>query len=673
MQPAQLPAKISDIQTPATGLAQDFRSEQNYFAELQSLAGLWQIAAQHYADVVALDAPHETPTVKLTFKELYQQMQQCGAGLQALGVQAGDRISLFADNSPRWLVADQGSMMAGAVNVVRSSQAEASELIFILTNSGSTVLIVEDLTTLKKLLPNLPGLGLRAIILLSDQVADSSIVAGLSAEIKFLNFPQLAQLGHSLTPVSRQASDLATLIYTSGTTGQPKGVMLTHGNLLHQLNAFRAVLQPKPGDKILSILPTWHSYERTCEYFLLSQGCSQTYSSLRHIKQDLKQVQPDFMVAVPRLWESVYEGVQRQLRDQPEKKQKLVNFFFDASHTFIQARRKAQGLSLEHSQLSGGAKLLAQVQALLYAPLHALGEKIVYNKIRQATGGKLQQVISGGGSLAKHLEEFYEIIGVEILVGYGLTETAPVLTVRRPWENLRGSAGKPIPYTQIRIVDPETKTILPLGSRGLVLAKGPQIMAGYYDNPTATAKVLTPEGWFDTGDLGMITDRQDLVLTGRQKDTIVLTNGENIEPQPIEDACLRSVYVEQIMLVGQDQKSLGALIIPNLTNLQTWASSQNYHLVLPAEAALPDPQLASPGSQPLELTDKLVQELYKRELSREVQNRAGYRPDDRVAQFRFVLTPFSVENGLMTQTLKVRRNVVMERYRDMINGMFDAN
>jgi long-chain acyl-CoA synthetase len=662
--------QLSDIQTPATGLDQDYHFSQNPFAQIQSLSEMWAITDKLYADIIALDAPHETPSVKLTFQELYQQMQQCGAGLQALGLQPGDRVALFADNSPRWLIADQGSMMAGAVNVVRSSQAEPSELTFILTNSGSTILMVEDLATLKKLLPNLVGLDLQAIILLSDQAAEPSLLAETNPGAKFINFSQLAQLGTQLTPAPRQPSDLATLIYTSGTTGQPKGVMLTHGNLLHQLVGFRAILQPKPGDKVLSILPTWHSYERTCEYFLFSQGCSQTYSNLRHIKQDLQKVQPDFMVAVPRLWESVYEGVQRQLRDQPAKKQKLVSFFLDASHKYIQARRKAQGLSLEHPQLGGVQKLVAQLQSLLYRPLHALGEKIVYKKIRQATGGKIRQVISGGGSLAKHLEEFYEIIGVEILVGYGLTETSPVLTVRRPWENLRGSAGKPIPSTQIRIVDPETKSILPQGSRGLVLARGPQIMAGYYGNPRATDKVLSPEGWFDTGDLGMLTERQDLVLTGRQKDTIVLTNGENIEPQPIEDACLRSIYIEQIMLVGQDQKSLGAIIVPNLTNLQAWAAEQNYYLILPPEASA-DSTDVNPAGQPLELGDKLIQELYRRELNREVQNRAGFRPDDRITQFRFVLTPFSIENGLLTQTLKMRRNVVMDRYRDMINGMFE--
>jgi long-chain acyl-CoA synthetase len=198
--------------------------------------------------------------------------------------------------------------------------------------------------------------------------------------------------------------------------------------------------------------------------------------------------------------------------------------------------------------------------------------------VREATGGELKRVISGGGSLAKHLDNFFEIIDIEVLVGYGLTETSPVTNVRRPWHNLRGSSGQPIAGTEIRIVDLETRQPLPIEQRGLVMARGPQIMRGYWQNPEATAKAIDPQGWFDTGDIGWVTPQNDLVVTGRAKDTIVLTNGENIEPTPIEDACLRSPYIAQIMLVGQDQRSLGALIVPNLEALQQWATTQNLYL-----------------------------------------------------------------------------------------------
>ncbi len=262
-----------------------------------------------------------------------------------------------------------------------------------------------------------------------------------------------------------------------------------------------------------------------------------------------------------------------------------------------------------------------------------------------------------------YLENFFEIVGVQLLVGYGLTETSPVLTARRPWRNPRGASGQPIPKTEIRIVDPVSRQPLHQGERGVILARGPQIMQGYYQNPEATAQAIDSEGWFNTGDLGWLTSQNDLIITGRAKDTIVLSNGENIEPQPLEDACLRSPYIAQIMVVGQDQRSLGALIMPNLEALQQWAAAQKLFLELPHEENLANFQSISCDS-------RLVQDLFRQELNREVKNRPGYRPDDRIGPFRFILEPFSVENGTMTQTLKVRRPVVAERYHDMINGMF---
>jgi long-chain acyl-CoA synthetase len=279
-------------------------------------------------------------------------------------------------------------------------------------------------------------------------------------------------------------------------------------------------------------------------------------------------------------------------------------------------------------------------------------------------------MFSGGGALPKHIDDFFELIGVEILQGYGLTETSPVTHGRRYWRNLRGAVGQPIPGTETKIVDPETRKPLPTGERGLVMLRGPQIMQGYYQNPEATAKAIDADGWFDSGDLGWITPQNDLVLTGRAKDTIVLTNGENIEPQPIEDACLRSPYIDQIMLVGQDQRSIGALIVPNLSALEKWAETQNLHLRLPDEAAKEQNKEDSAHKTEVSLESKIIQDLFRQELNREVQNRPGYRPDDRIGPFKLILEPFSVENGLMTQTLKIRRHVVMERYRDIINGIF---
>jgi len=625
------------------------------YTNVESLPEIWTLAARKFGNIVALHNPHSKPEVKITYSQLSGQIQRFAAGLQTLGINMnnsdtlpyGERVSLIADNSPRWFIADQGIMTAGAVNAVRSAQAEREELLYIISHSGSTALVIEDLKTLNKLGESLNELPIKLVVLLSDEVPPTE------RNFPVVNFSQLLDIGSNNTLIAtKQSSEsLATLIYTSGTTGKPKGVMLSHKNLLHQVKSLGVVVQPEKGDIVLSILPTWHSYERSGEYFLLSQGCTQIYTNLRSVKGDLKKFKPNYMIAVPRLWESIYEGVQKQFREQPAKKQSLVKFLLETSQKYIEARRICQGLSLNHIHASFIERSQAKITELGLLLFHALGEKLVYTKVREATGGNIKHVISGGGALPAYIDNFFEIVGVEILQGYGLTETSPVTNARRPWRNLRGSSGQPIPGTEVKIVNPETRQPLPVGERGLVLLKGPQIMQGYYQNPEATTKAIDTEGWFDSGDLGWVTPENDLVLTGRAKDTIVLTNGENIEPQPIEDACLRSPYIDQIMLVGQDQRSIGALIVPNLEALEKWAETQN-------------------NSQKIDLESKIVQDLFRQELNREVQNRPSYRADDRVGPFKLIEEQFSIENGLMTQTLKIRRHVVMSRYCDIINAMF---
>ena len=618
-------------------------------SQINALPEIWEIVAAKCGDIIALNAPHSKPEISLTYREVATQIRLFAAGLQSLGIQPQTGVAIFADNSPRWLIADQGIMLMGAFNAVRSSQADPEELFSILDNSQAQTLVIEDLKTLEKLSSKLVDRSINLIILLSDEQPD------LDLSIKLINFSQTIGLGQSTSfvPVAIKPTDLATLIYTSGTSGKPKGVMLSHANLLHQVNTCGTVIPAQPGDRVLSILPSWHSYERSCEYYLLSQGCTQTYTNIRYFKQDLRDVQPEYLVAVPRLLESVYEGIQKQFREQPANKQKLVDTLLAASKKYIEARRIVQGLSLECLQPSLSQKLNARLQMAILAPVHAIADKLVYAKIREATGGKIKNMIIGGGSLAKHLDLFFEIVGVDVLLGYGLTETAPITNVRRPWQNLRLSSGKPLPGTEIKIVDVETRQPVAIGQKGLVLIRGPQVMQGYYRDPEATAKAIDPEGWFNSGDLGMLTPNNDLTITGRAKDTIVLSNGENIEPTPIEDACLRSQYISQIVLVGQDQKSLGALIVPNSEALQVWLNSQNLPL---ASATNPD------NSQ--------ILNLFRDELSREVKNRPGYRADDKVAVIRLIVEPFSIENGLLTQTMKIRRPVVMERYHGMINEMF---
>ncbi|HEY9726944.1 MAG TPA: AMP-binding protein, partial [Chroococcales cyanobacterium] len=287
------PANRSSIQL--TQQERDRLQHSVSYSTVQSLPEIWPLAAQRFGTIVALKDPHGVgahgaPPSSVTYAQLYQQIQQFATGLQALGFQpesdeAGipPRIALFADNSPRWMIADQGIMSAGAANVVRSAQAEREELLYILADSGSIGLVVENLKTLQRLGSRINDLPLQWVILLSDEQPTDS------ETLKIFNYSQLLAAGasHQLTPPQHNRETLATLLYTSGTTGKPKGVMLTHGNLLHQVTTYPAVLVPKPGDIVLSILPTWHAYERSVEYFILSQGCTQVYTNLRNVKKDL--------------------------------------------------------------------------------------------------------------------------------------------------------------------------------------------------------------------------------------------------------------------------------------------------------------------------------------------------------------------------------------------------
>jgi long-chain acyl-CoA synthetase len=658
--PAMTPPDASVLQEISTR-DRAFLNLQERYEQISAIHEIWPIVAQRFGDTVALHDSHGKPSISLTYQELATAIQRFATGLQALGIESRSHVALFADNSHRWLIADQGIMTAGGMNAVRSSTAETEELLYIAQNSRSTVLVVEQVATFQRLRDGLKTLPIRLVILLSDEAPPAD------DHFKIVNFPTLMELGqtHTYSPVTLQPEDIATLIYTSGTTGKPKGVMLSHRNLLHQINTLGSVVQPSPGDQVLSILPSWHSFERTGEYYLFSQGCTQTYTNLRHVKTDMKASKPHFMVGVPRLWESIYEGAQRQFREQSPGKQKLITTFFAISQRYVENLWRYQDIKLDEPNPSPLQQLVSGGIALALWPLHKLGNLLVYRKVREATGGRVKEFISGGGSLARHIDIFFEVIGVPLIVGYGLTETSPVLSARRPWHNLRGASGQPIPFTEFKIVDPDNREPVSPGQKGLILARGPQVMEGYYDNPEATRKAIDPEGWFDTGDLGWITKDWNIVLTGRAKDTIVLTNGENIEPQPIEDACVRSPYIDQIMLVGQDQRSLGALIVPNIDALQTWAATQALFIDLPDRDAT-----ITPGATAIPLDDDRVQKLLRAELNREVKDRPGYRADDRIGPFRFVPEPFTIENGMLTQTLKIKRPVVTERYRDMIDAMF---
>ena len=600
---------------------------------------------------MAVDAPHAAHPERLSYQALAERIDQAAAAFRSLQIGSGDVVGLFAENSPRWLVADQGLMRAGAIDAVRGAAAPVEELRYILEDSSAVALVVQTADLLQRLqLPAELQERLRFVLVLEG--------AAPAGALDFDTFLGLANGQEAPDPITGRDRDsapatTATILYTSGTTGRPKGVPLTHANLLHQMRSLACVTRPEPGSPVLSVLPIWHSYERSAEYYFFSCACSQSYTTIKQLKKDLPRVKPVIMATVPRLWEAVQAGFEDAVKTFPASRQRLLRAALANSTAFTLARRRSRDLMIQ--PLRKRDRLKAAAEASRRWPAHALASKLIWPKLRQQlSGGSLRYPINGGGAIAPHVDAFFEAVGIELLVGYGLTETSPVVSCRRPWRNIRGSSGLPLPDTEFRIVDADSRKPLGFRERGVVLVRGPQVMAGYLGKPEATAKVLDADGWFDTGDLGMLLPDGSVVLTGRAKDTIVLSSGENIEPGPLEEALVSSPLIEQVMLVGQDERQLGALVVPRADAIKAWASSQGCD---------PGDDLGGhPG-------DQRLLKLLRGELNRLLADRAGSRADERLAGVALV-EPFSIENGLLTQTLKQRRDRITERDRSLIESVY---
>ncbi|MGE0143590.1 MAG: long-chain fatty acid--CoA ligase [Planctomycetota bacterium] len=598
---------------------------------LQNLAALVDRAATRFGDAVFLprrDAKGGEPT---TFRQLADAVREVAAGLLALDVRRGDRVGLISENRREWLIADLACARIGAPDVPRGTDTAPAELAFLLGHANCQFVFVETMKAareLSQLRAQLPNLG--TFCVLAERSEDPDI----------LDFDRLRERGRAflaahpgeLDRVAAQVGreDLLTVIYTSGTTANPKGVTLTHGNLLSNIEMVEEVLHFDREDTALSILPSWHSYERIMDYVLLYAGSQLVYSDRRRLREDLRAVQPTIFVAVPRVWEMLYDGIIAQCRKQVGIARKIVDR--------VLANCRAIG--------AGRAGIVTRLSQKV------LGRSVL-PKLRQATGGRLRIAVSGGGSLPAHVDESLLGMGIPLLNGYGLTETSPVVALRRLEHNRAYTIGPPLPRTQCEIRD-ESGHVLPPDRVGIIWIRGPQVMQGYWNNVEQTANVLI-DGWFNSGDLGCIDSRGELRITGRAKDTIVLAGGENVEPDRLETQLKTSPFIDQVVVLGQDQKHLGALLVINAENLSqeiAEADWENDEGVLRSDA---------------------VQRLLRREIDRLVSRAQGFRPSERIASFRALLEPMTAENGLMTQTMKIRRHIVNERYAPLIAELFAAS
>jgi long-chain acyl-CoA synthetase len=407
--------------------------------------------------------------------------------------------------------------------------------------------------------------------------------------------------------------------------------------------------------RFLSFLPTWHTFERTVEYVCLDCGLEIHYSSKRALKADLRRVRPNFMVGVPRVWETLFQGVLESLEKLPRKKKRLVDAALRGSAAFHRARRRRKGLAADRDgsvRKAGPSETIGLLFAELTTyPAEFLARKFVYSKLKAALGGELSIAISGGGPMPADVEEFFLRAGIPFYNGYGLTETAPVVCVRTPRRNVLGTIGEPLPDTEVRIVG-ENGAVLPLKAKGVIQVRGPQVMSGYWNNPTATAACLSKDGWFDTGDTGMLTDRGDVMITGRAKDTIVLRGGENVEPENIETALSASPCFVDVVVVGHAQKTLAALVVPNIEVLR---------------ARRPDLPALDPESL---VSRPEVVEFVRAEIRTYVSRERGFRTFEMIGRVACLPRPFTTDDGTLTHTMKKKRAVIESRYADLISSLF---
>ena len=627
-----------------------------------TLAEVYANAAMRYDGLPAFSRKDKSGTfLPTSFRTLYEQGLDLATALIAQGLQAREHVGLIADNRFEWILSDYGILLAGAADVPRGTDITDSEMVYILTHSDARMVFIENAAVLQRLLACRNQLhSIRTIILMapSDSVPEGVHRLG---DLLADGAKRRAQGDRSAIERARAVTpeDLFTIIYTSGTTGTPKGVQLTHANMCSQIDNLPLAL--RAGDRALSILPVWHSYERVFEMLCISRGVGTYYTTLRGIAEDLKTVKPSVMASAPRLWENLYLKILANVKSAPPNRQALFHLAYRATRNVKRAQRFFLGQQLDvhgRSPLQSLRLALQHTLSWLVSIIPAtLLDGLVLKKIRAIVGGKFRGTISGGGALQPHVDEFFNFIGIPVLEGYGMTETAPVLAVRT-WQNLViGSVGPFYPHTEVRIVDLADGAILypdstrrggGRGLRGEIHVKGPQVMRGYYKDPEATARVLR-DGWMNTGDIGMVTFNDTLKILGRSKDTIVLLNGENVEPVPIESRLVESPYIDQCMVVGQDQKCLAALIVPSFEHFRLAGINVSSigELIVLQEAH--------------QLVDDDIREL--------VNHSNGFKSFERVTAWRFVSKPFEVGDE-MTSTFKLKRHVITERYAPLITEMF---
>ena len=583
-----------------------------------TLISMFEDAIQQYGNKPALaHKPKGGTYLDISYTELGESVEAFSRGLNALGVEKNDRVAILSENRPEWAITDFGSLKVGAVTVPMFSTLTAAQVSYILKDSGAKIICVSTEKQLEKCLSIRDAVPTLEQIIIFDSI-ESEPPEGVT------HFEGVCELAGERPDNAASEADIATIIYTSGTTGNPKGVMLTHANFISNVAACKSLIDVSETDALLSFLPLSHVFERLGGHYVpLFSGAKIAYAeSTFTVAQNMKEVAPTVMLSVPRLYETMHERILRAVQEGSALKQKIFHWGVSVG-------------SAVSSAIQQGKKPSAILQLQ-----QNIADKLVFAKLKEATGGRLRFFVSGGAALPQSIAEFFHAAGILILEGYGLTETSPVISMNHPGKWKFGTVGAQVPGIEVQIAED-----------GEILTRGPHVMKGYFNNDAATAEVIDGDGWFHTGDIGIIDEDGFVKITDRKKNIIVLSNGKNVAPQPIESELVRSPFISQVMVVGSERKNLAALIVPNFDALKAWAAENSIE------------------------TSDLSAMLQTREVQQHIQSEIRSRLTDfadfeQVRRFALLAKEFSQEDDEMTPTLKLKRNVIIEKYGDVIAGMY---
>jgi len=586
-----------------------------------------------------------------------------------LGVSRGELVALISDNRPEWLVCSLAIHFLGAVDVPRASDTPPDILEAILRHAEPAVVIVEEAAQLPQVREALPGL--RAAVVIDGPLAGGDPAAAAAASAAgdracpVYTLAELTTLGEAAWPEAAGeveqrrtdvlAADLATIIYTSGTTGAPKGVALTHANYEHNLRELPNLLRIER-EPVLTLLQPWHALERQMQLMYLSKGCCVHYSDLVHLRGDLTAVRPVVMATVPELWVKLFKGVFLRIDGLKPARRGLARWLVARSLTSARARRKLSGRE-PAVQRRGPARRAADfawalVEAAALAPFHALADRLVFREVRAGLGGRLRFPCVGGGPLPDAVDEFFDAAGMPLLEGYGMTEAIVVIAMRDPHRRMLRTAGHVIRGMEHRLSDEDGRPCRP-GDVGRLHVRGPNIMRGYYRDPERTAEVLGEDGWFDTRDLALMHADGSLRVLGRLDDTLVLTNGENVNAPYLENELCANEWIDRAVVVGEGRPYLSAFVAPSRTHLEGLARSLGLNTDEPAAL----------------IADERILKHYRSLVTAISGDRRRFAPYERVHHVRLWVEEFRIGREL-SQTLKLRRQEFLRLYSCEIDELY---